>query len=351
MGTVVRENAKVYIEGVRKISWDTGEMSEFASSVVSALNSLGEQIPYTFVMGVSGSAFRATINPGEWDFGNYSVRNITADPYDPVRRSLAAVGYEASIYAKGNHQEDTARIVASIDRGVPVIAFGVVGPSDAVVIAGYDQDGDVLLGWSTYQDIPDDHTEPHDVTGYFRKTGWHDAMHAYLMIGSKVERPPVRAIYLDAFQSALHLLRTPQLESKATGLEGLKVWADEMNQAQYFPADDHDLVGWRYVSVAVNMTMLRDHCLAEPFLRQASADVPDFAPELSQAANCYAEVRRIVDEMSEIISDNFSEKAMQAIHDPQMRKAYAEGILRIRDAEAEAAGHLENLLARQGAWN
>jgi hypothetical protein len=31
MSTATKENTKVYIEGVRKVSWDTGEMCEFAS--------------------------------------------------------------------------------------------------------------------------------------------------------------------------------------------------------------------------------------------------------------------------------------------------------------------------------
>ena len=59
----------------------------------------------------------------------------------------------------------TQRIMDSINRGIPVLAFGVVGPSDCCIITGYDQGGDVLLGWSTYQDIPEDHNIPHDVTG------------------------------------------------------------------------------------------------------------------------------------------------------------------------------------------
>ncbi len=162
------EDRKVYIEGVRKISWDTGEMCEFASTLTSALSCLGEEISYHYVMGTWGAAFRFTLNPGEWDFGNYGIRNISADPNEPIRRAIEAAGYEYTIYETGSRQEDTARITASIDRGVPVLAFRVVGPSDFCILTGYDDGGDVLLGRSTYQDIPDDHNIPHDPTGYFR---------------------------------------------------------------------------------------------------------------------------------------------------------------------------------------
>jgi hypothetical protein len=348
MGTVRRDNGKVTIEGVRKVSWDTGEMCEFASAFVSAMNSLGEDIPYYYVMGTSGVAFRFTLNPGEWDFGNYGIRNITPDIFAPIRRVFAAAGYAYALYEPGAYEDDAAKIMASIERGIPVLAFGVVGPSDCCIITGYDEGGKVLLGWSTYQDIPDDHNIPHDVTGYFRKPGWHKNIPGYIIIGAKGDCLPRRAVYLDALQWAVHLMRTPEMGRKVTGLRALQVWAEEMTQAKYFPTGDDAITGQRYVSAAINMTMLRDHSLAEPFLRQAVEDEPDFQPELSRAAECYGEVKRFRDGMDDLIADNFSEKAMKAITDAEIRRAYAHTILRIRDKEEEAANQIEQLLKRCG---
>lgn len=348
MGTVRREDGKVYIEGVRKVSWDTGEMCEFASSLVSALSSLGGDIPYYYVMGTSGVAFRFTIDPGEWEFGNYSIRNISPDPYEPIRRAFAAAGYACTLYQPGTFQTDAARIMDSIDRGVPVLAYPVVGPSDFSIISGYDEGGQVLLGWSTYQNIPADHNIPPDVTGYFRKPGWHANTKGYILIGEKAGRPALRLVYLDALKWAVHLMRMPALGRNATGLAGLQVWAGEMTEAKYFPAGEDEVIGQRYVSAAINMTMLRDHCLAEPFLRQAIKYMPDLQPELSRAAECYGEVKRLRDGMDDLIADNFNEKAMKAITDPEIRRAYADAILRIRDVEGEAVHQIELLLKRAG---
>jgi hypothetical protein len=348
INTVRKENRKVYIEDVRKVSWDTGEMCEFASSLVSAMNSLGENILYYYVMGTSGVAFRFTLNPGEWDFSNYGIRNITPDTYAPIRRAFAAAGYAYSLNEPGSFQDDAAKIMDSIDQGIPVLAFRVVGPSDCCILTGYDEGGEVLLGWSTYQNIPDDHNLPHDVTGYFRKPGWHENIAGYILIGAKVSRPPLRAIYLDALAWAVHLMRMPEMDRKVTGLRALQTWAEEMTQAKYFPAGDDAVIGQRYVSAAINMTMLRDHCLAEPFLHQAAEDVPDFQPELFRATDCYGEVRRLRDSMDDLIADNFSEQAMKAITDPEIRRAYADAILRIHDAEVEAINQIEYLLKRCG---
>ena len=346
MGTVKRADQKVYIEDVRKVTWDSGEMCEFASSLVSALGSLGEDIPYHYVMGASGVAFRFTLNPGEWDFSTYGIWNVAPDPYEPIRRAFAAAGYDDTLCEPGSFHDDAARIMASSERGVPVLAFKVVGPSDCVIITGYDEDGQVLLGWSTFQNIPDDHNIPHDATGYFRKPGWHENLPGYVLIGDKVERPPLRQVYLEALKWAVQLMRMPGMGRMVTGLAGLELWADEMTQARFFPAGDEEVMGQRYVSAAINMTMLRDQCLAEPFLRRAAADVPDFQPELSRAADCYGQAARLRDSMDNIIADNFNEQAMKAIKVPEIRRAYADTILRIRDEEEKSIHQIETLLKR-----
>jgi len=346
--TFIKTDHKVFIENVRKVSWDTGEMCEFASSFVSALQCLGEDIPYDFVMGVSGVSFRFTIDLGRWEFSNYGIRNVSPDPYAPVRRAFSAAGYEYAIQERGAYEDDAARIKASLERGVPVLAFGVVGPSDCVVITGYDEDGAILMGWSTYQDIPDDHNFPHDATGYFRKPGWHANTPAYILIGAKVPETgqDLRLIYLDSIRWAVSLMRLPNLDHRVTGLAGLQVWAQEMTDEKYFPPGDEETLGQRYVSTAINMTMLRDHCLAEPFLRRAAVAVPEFAPELSRAVEQYGEVSRIRYGMDDLIGDNFSEQAMKAIAVPEIRREYAEAILCIRDAEEQAVEQLERLLQR-----
>jgi hypothetical protein len=348
MPSIDRDNQKVYLPSVRKVSWDTGEMSEFNSCFVSAMQYLGEDLSYPFVMGTSGVAFRFPIAPGEWDFGNYSILNFSIDPYEPVRRAFAAAGYAHTLHMPGSFQEDSTRIMASLDRGIPVLAFRVVGPSDCVILTGYDEGGEVLLGWSTYQDIPQDHNIPHDVTGYFCKPGWHENLTGYVLIGDKLERPPLREIYLDALKWGVSLMRSSRVGKNAAGLDGLQVWANEMTDDQYFPAGNDELIGWRYVSVAINMTMLRDHCLAEPFLRQAILDVPEFQSELTLAADGYGEVARIRLGMDSLIADNFSEPSMRAIHDPEVRRLYAQEILRIRDVESEAITHIEHLVERLG---
>lgn len=94
------------------------------------------------------------------------------------------------------------------------------------------------------------------------------------------------------------------------------------------------------------ITMLRDHCSAEPFLRQASDEIAEFRPELSLAAGCYSEMKGIRNKMDGLIDDSFSKKSMEAISDPDIRRSFASTILQIRDKEEEAVSHIERLLER-----
>ena len=170
----------------------------------------------------------------------------------------------------------------------------------------------------------------------------------YFRSGSPDAPSPLREVYLDALRWGVGLLRMPAMGDRVTGLRGLAAWAAEMRDDAAFPAGDEGAMAERYVSTTINITMLRDHCQAEPFLAQVAADAPDLAPEALQAAACYGRVARIRARMDDLIPDDFTERGIRGIHDPAVRRAFADEVLRIRDAEAESVGCLERLLARCG---
>ena len=122
MPKIKSAGGKVYIERVPKISWDTGEICEFASALASATSCLGEHIPYHYIMGTSGVAFRFTLNPGAWDFGNYSIRNMSADPYEPIRRAINATGYDYALshqrqlLGEGDEGDNCSRHTSGVRR-------------------------------------------------------------------------------------------------------------------------------------------------------------------------------------------------------------------------------------------
>ncbi len=346
---VVREaGARAYVEGVRKVSWYTGEACEFASALVSAMGALGEEVPYHYVLGTTGVAFRLTLNPDPWNPGSYGIWAVAADPHAVVHRAFAAIGRDFTLHEKGSEEHDTAAIVASIDRGIPVPAFGVVGPADCSLVTGYDQGGKTLLGWSTYQDIPDDHDIPPDVTGYFRKPEWHANTRGYVLIGGKKARPPLRRLAVDSLQWAVHLVGQTAVRDMPAGLRAYEVWADAMLQDRHFSSGDTQVLGGPYLGILCLLMMIDDRRSAAPFLTQIAAELPELAPELLAAADCYRETCRLREGLGTLLKEDFSAEAITSLANPGLRREYAQGILAMRDQDAQAIAHIERCLARTG---
>jgi len=85
-------------------------------------------------------------------------------------------------------------IIESIrDRGRPVIAHGVIGPPEECIVAGYDEGGDVLIGWNFFQGFDDCNAGvEREPKGMFRKREWAKDTWSLLIIGEKQD-PPERA--------------------------------------------------------------------------------------------------------------------------------------------------------------
>jgi hypothetical protein len=133
-------------------------------------------------MGASGAAFRLDWRKDAWEPGSVDIVFMAADPLQPARRAVTAAGATGRLLwrrevaehfeppaareafllplASDDESEFRQRILGSIDAGVPVIGFGVVGPPEACIIAGYDAAGDTLIGWSMFQERVDPGHDP-----------------------------------------------------------------------------------------------------------------------------------------------------------------------------------------------
>lgn len=199
------------IPGLQKVDWaDTQRQNEFVNSVISALNGLGEKLDYDYVCAVSGSAFRTSFSMQGWNHGNYHVSMAPMI----IEHTFKMLGYEVTQHTRSNFDTDSQLMMDSIDKGVPAITLeGVIDCADACVISGYDNDGQVLLGYNPFMDVEDDHDEAPDNTGYFRKSDWHNGHFAeenqgrILIIGEKREKPNQKVILKETMQLISNLIR------------------------------------------------------------------------------------------------------------------------------------------------
>ncbi len=365
------ETARVVLEGVPRVTFQEHdgkvETCPFPSSLKACLEFLGQDVPYEYIMGVSGAAFRLLWNAITWDGANVDIMVMAPDPLAPHRRAFEAVGHAFEVFgneqARRESSEDAAlfdrhedyeysrsRIVESIrDKHRPVIGLGVVGPPEACIIAGYDEHGEVLIGWSFFQDIPPFNVgvefEP---TGYFRRRNWFQDTRGLILIGENHEKPPPTEIHRRALEWALSVARTPMVNERQSGPAAYAAWAEDLLRDEAFPADDVSTLWDRYMVHNDALTMVAEgRWYASLFLAHVARHEPAMAEDLLLAAACYAAEHDIAWQMANLVGGfGFEEKMVRKLAEPDVRRGIATLILQARDKDGEAAAHIERALAR-----
>lgn len=83
-----------------------------------------------------------------------------------------------------------------IDQGCPVIATGIIGPPEACIVTGYQDEGETLLGWNFFQDSVMYGGLPArtDESGYFISHDWWENTDTQALIGVGEKTGPRRGI-------------------------------------------------------------------------------------------------------------------------------------------------------------
>ena len=319
------------IPGLQKVDWsDTERQNEFVNSVVSALNALGEKLDYDYVCAVSGSAFRTSFSMpsvNKWNHGNYHVSNTPVI----VEHTFRMLGYKASLHAKSGFETDGRLIVDSIDKGIPVITLdGVINCSDACVISGYDNDGQVLLGYNPFMYIGDDHSEAPDDTGYFRKSGWHEdsyeeGRHTRIVtIDGKCVKPDTETVLRETIGLAARLIKEENLvPGQYNGLAAHKAFAGALMTYEW--EDNFE----PYLNVMCNFKQYLDRQYAVRFFEEHGRD---------DLAGRYREIAALCDKLRQIIPQDFS--AADMFGDKARLKPFCDVLLEICECERKVLGLL-----------
>ncbi len=312
------------IPDLLKVDWsDTRRQSEYVGSVVSAVCGLGERVDYDYVCAVSGSAFRTSFSKPsviEWNHGNYHVMNTPII----IEHTFKMLGYKVSLNVRGDYEADRKIIMKSVDRGVPVITLeGVVNHADACVISGYDDDGGVLLGYNPFMYIEDDHKDPADETGYFRKSDWHNGLFAegiqgrILIIEGKCEKPDKDGIFAETLKLISRLIREDNLvEGQYNGLAAHRAFANALLNYTW------DENFWVYLNVMCNYKQYLDRQYGVKFFRDNGRD---------DLADCYEKITALCMKLGEIIPQDFS--AADMFSDKDKLKLYCDVLLQICELE------------------
>lgn len=325
---------------------------------------------YAFLVGVSGAAAFLSWKEG-WAEDNLALAYISPDPTAAEGRVLEAVGYTYEIVDREPERDSEAtfrcRIAESLRRGVPVIGYGVVGPPEPVIIAGYEEGGEVVLGWSFFQGFPEFSAglefEPagtDGTAGYFRKRKWFEDTERLLIIGERRDRPPLSGTIRDALRWLVWVTRTPmvrpepeapeQYQRRHNGLAAYTAWADHLRHDDEFPADDTTLRARHQIHDSAVGAVAESRWYGALFLSEAAevfAAGPDrrgTAADVLHAAACYGAEHDLMWELWELAGGIGAPEAYRALGEPRERRAMAELVERARDEDERAAAHLEQAL-------
>jgi hypothetical protein len=329
--------AQVILEGVPRAGYDI-HLSPFPGSLYAVLEYIGDPCDYDYIMGVSGAAFRRFWNRD--DGGNVDISYLGDAPFS---RILEALGYgwrkipadkEAMIQA----------VKESLNRNVPAISFGILGPPEAGMVTGYAEDGQVFYGWSYFQETRDK---------YYMKNDWFETLMPgkdmkglIILEAKKSERPSPRQVLIQSLEWALDLETTaqrPDVPDHLAGLAAYDGWADAMEVDADYPPDDREAIVTRLMVHGDQCVMLYERREAAFYLRKLIGVAPEAAGPLEAAAALYDEIGGLDSQVYPWAP--WHEDAFKGLPDPKLRREFARLVRLAKEKETRAVAHLENALA------
>jgi hypothetical protein len=141
-----REQGKAWIEPLPELGWGGGKECTFCGALEAALAATDEPYSYDDLMGVSGLALRVRTRQ---DLCPSSAVGELPDEYGAIFRATGwGLPTDVQLGQEDwDRQAVVRKVVASIDAGLPVIAYNDF--LDLAVVCGYEQGGQVFW-WNEY---------------------------------------------------------------------------------------------------------------------------------------------------------------------------------------------------------
>ncbi|HUU53416.1 MAG TPA: sigma-70 family RNA polymerase sigma factor [Armatimonadota bacterium] len=348
------KRVKRVLAGVERIHWTTTSCICFAGAAAACMHYLREDVSNDYVMGISGGAFKMIWEP-PWGPRNCDLLMLGAEP---VKRTFAALGYDYTFVPDYDRENPGAAkdvyrkaIVESIDKGLPVIAIGVVGPPEACIVAGYDKRGEVLYGRSYFQESN---------KGYFSEADWFENCHGLILLGEKGEPPSRRQVLRDTLEWAIRLARELELplatidgkveKQLISGLAAYDAMAEALERDEDFAFADDDLETMEMRCFAIANDGL--HLLypkrrdAASFLTGMAEDGEAASDELRQAVEAYEDEMTVLGPAYDLAPNSFATQQKRlALRGRDLRRKLSALVREAKVHDERAVGHLEQALA------
>jgi AraC-like DNA-binding protein len=328
-------------------------LTSFIGSLYAALYGMGEEHEYHELLMLSGAGNRLCWTESRWVFGNEDIANCDASPFAAHSRVLEAIGWKGIEKYTEKLSADVIRhdFISSIDRGIPVIAKGIIGDcADYCVVYGYENNGEKIIGWNYYQ-TDNGYTSDQP----FIKENWVEGiLGSYVLLTEKTEPKPEKERILEAFRAICAHARGDEIRGKKVGFTA---WRSLLHQLEHndfshcsvSQADDHpDEYGVHSAEMRLciycdALCQIHERSVVLPYYGAITDKYPQWKDELLQAIDAWRDCASYGGFLwSQGLS--FSEEGFKKFRDPAIRKILADEGIRCMKKDMEAIEHIENIL-------
>jgi len=269
----------VVLKGVGRLGWDTGMSNSFLGALAVTADFLKIDKDYTYLMGVSGSAFRIHFHKG-WC-------PSSPDPtvgLDVGAEAMKALGlrYEThslagSGAAFGETEEAiTEAIMKSIDAGRPVIAIDLIEVPEWGIITGYQEDGSEFL-CRTYFDKQEGYS-------LAEKFPW-----VVIVITGEDSPRADEDNYTNALSVALEAAKTESFGDYYSGTAALENWIKRLSMDNFAAMDPDTFENCMLANAWIYSRLADDRTYAAKFIDGLSGQFPKFSAVLTSLSGVYKE--------------------------------------------------------------
>lgn len=349
--------------GVPKVGYGVYGCTPYPICLKAAANYLGEDVDYDYAMACCGAAFRLVWDETGWNGGNVDIMLAFDDPVMAYQSGIEALGRTFRLLGRENRltRSDPAKysslesgatredfmafIKEHIDRGIPCIALGIIGPPEACLITGYRDGGKTLLGWNFFQDSPEFAARvDFDDSGYFITDAWweNEDTVAVMSMGDKDIAPMTPRQLVDR---AVTVLTGRRHGDYAKGIAAYDAWKRAITDDSQFPREPiMPILVERLMCQGDAMDCLADgRDNARKFFEKWAQQNPD-QPLYRDIAEQFGKVARSAYGMYETLGGwQRDEKQLKALIRLEIRQRLAELIDACKAADEQALKLLRRL--------
>jgi hypothetical protein len=254
-----------------------------------------------------------------------------------IKHAYDWAGYEFEVVEKS--QEDNNReyikekIIESINKGVPVLAFGIIGPPECLIINGYDNNGDVFIGWSHFQEWEKCDKEPN---GMFRKTDWYEGLWKIVITGKKIGR---MVTIKNILSLGLSIMQKTESEGYFAGLAAYDEWVKYVLNPELENVNDETLKARHGLHHHLVGNLAEARCWGGEFLIHISQEIED--ENIKGVVKCFKDIHDLCWKVWGVLGEYGQKEVWKGFRNNEKRKKIAAILADIKSLDEEAIGYLK----------